>query len=157
VVAAIAPDFDFDYDFGPGPGGRESGPRVSGGRPSPVALYRPATAPRRSAAANRHHTTTRRRHSAAVYRRRRIVAAGALTIALVGVGWAVRAVVEGPATPLAPSRPIASKVWVVHPGDTLWGIALASGDKGDIRALVDELSAEVHGQPLLVGERITLP
>jgi hypothetical protein len=155
VVAAFAPDFEFD--MAPAPASREYELRVASGRPAAVELYRPTAPLPRRAIARPHHATTRRRHRASVYRRRRIVAAGVLTVAFVGVGWAARAVVEGSGTALAPTRPIASRVYVVHPGDTLWGIALASGDKGDIRRLVDELSAEVHDQPLQVGERITLP
>jgi hypothetical protein len=107
-----------------------------------------------------------RRLAPAVYRRRRVVAlvvlAGVVAGVLVGLGLVVRTVVDGPAIgPAAigtpPSRPAASRVWVVRPGDTLWSIALASGDKGDVRPLVDRLWAEVHGQPLLAGERIALP
>jgi hypothetical protein len=137
VVAAIASDFVFS--------------------PDP-----PAPAPRhlrlvRDGAVTTPGRTAARRPSAAVYRRRRILAAGVLTALLLGAWWAVRAVAESPSTGLAPSRPIATRVWVVHPGDTLWGIASASGYNGDIRPLVDKLSAEVHDQPLQVGERITLP
>lgn len=104
-----------------------------------------------------------RLHSPAVYRRRRLVALAGLTLVVGGLAalavlWAVaRAATDSSATGLAASRPAAARVWIVGPGDTLWAIALASGAKGDIRPLVDALSAEVHGQPLLVGERITLP
>ena len=98
-----------------------------------------------------------RRHAGAVYRRRRVVALG-LVAGVVVVPWlAVRVVNDSAAGGPLPSRATAAHVWVVHPGDTLWGIAVASGDRGDVRPLVDELSAEVHGQPLQVGERITLP
>lgn len=55
------------------------------------------------------------------------------------------------------SRLASARVWIVRPGDTLWGIALASGAKGDIRPYVDRLSSEVGGRPLQVGERIVLP
>jgi hypothetical protein len=138
VVAVIASDFVFSPDP----------PAVAAPRHLRLVPDGAVPAPRRTAA---------RRPSAAVYRRRRILAAGVLAALLLGAWWAVRAVAERPSTGLAPSRPIATRVWVVHPGDTLWGIASASGDKGDIRPLVDELSAEVHDQPLQVGERIALP
>jgi hypothetical protein len=98
-----------------------------------------------------------RRRSAAVYRRRRLVVFGVLAFVVMGLGVAVRAWMSAPAAALPPSRPVAARVWVVHPGDTLWSIALASGDRGDIRPLVDRLSAEVHNQPLQVGERLILP
>lgn len=54
-------------------------------------------------------------------------------------------------------QPAAARVWVVRPGDTLWGIARATGATGDLRPLVDRLSAEVGGQPLQPGEHIALP
>lgn len=95
------------------------------------------------------------RPSAAVYRRRRTVALG-LVGAAVLAGWVgVHDLVAGDR--LGPSQDIAAHVVVVAPGDTLWSIAASSGVKGDLRPLVDELSAEVHGQPLQVGERITVP
>jgi LysM repeat protein len=50
-----------------------------------------------------------------------------------------------------------SKIYIVQPGDTLWSIVAASGYRGDIRAVVDQLSAAQHGQPLQVGQRIVLP
>ena len=55
------------------------------------------------------------------------------------------------------STPSGHRVWVVRPGDTLWGIAEASHPRGDVRVLVDELSAEVHGDALQVGERVEIP
>lgn len=100
----------------------------------------------------------RRRQPAAVYRRRRVLALGGVgAVALaawVGVAGMTR---DLRGASLGPSEDIAAHVVVVAPGDTLWSIALASGDRGDIRPLVDELSAEVHGQPLYVGERIDVP
>ena len=50
-----------------------------------------------------------------------------------------------------------SRAWVVRPGDTLWSIAVAILPHGDVRPLVDRLSAEVGGRPLLVGQHVTLP
>jgi hypothetical protein len=46
---------------------------------------------------------------------------------------------------------------VVQPGDTLWVIARALRPTGDVRPLVERLQASRHGQPLRVGETITLP
>lgn len=57
----------------------------------------------------------------------------------------------------AATEPAVARIWVVHPGDTLWSIALASGAKGDIRPLVARLSAEVGGTTLQPGERILVP
>jgi hypothetical protein len=101
-----------------------------------------------------------RRHAPEVYRRRRVVALGALVLVFGGAGLLIRGWLSGPPDAAGPSlagRTVAAHVWVVRPGDTLWAIALASGDKGDIRPLVDELSAQVHGQPLQIGQRILLP
>jgi hypothetical protein len=118
-----------------------------------LTLYRPP--PQRSGGP----AEARRRCTPQVYRRRRAVALGALALVVVGAWALVRSVVAADAaTTVLPAIPAtAAPVWVVHPGDTLWSIALASGDRGDIRPLVDELSAEVHDQPLQVGERIALP
>jgi LysM repeat protein len=52
---------------------------------------------------------------------------------------------------------VAAHVWVVQPGDTLWGIAQRLEPGADVRPLVDVLSREVHGRPLQVGQRLTLP
>ena len=48
-------------------------------------------------------------------------------------------------------------VWIVQPGDTLWGIARRLDPNGDVRPLVDALSKQVHGRPLQVGEQLRLP
>jgi hypothetical protein len=93
----------------------------------------------------------------AVYRRRRTVAFGGVAGLVLGGWMGVQALVAGAQGALGATQPIAAHVVVVKPGDTLWSIALASGAKGDIRPLVDELSAEVHGEPLRVGERIVIP
>ncbi|HET9690417.1 MAG TPA: hypothetical protein VFP61_04655 [Acidimicrobiales bacterium] len=99
-----------------------------------------------------------RRPSAATYRRRRLAALGLAVLAGAGL-WLV---VHGLAGVLAGSagaapRPVAAHTWVVRPGDTAWGIALASGATGDIRPVVDAIEAQVGGGPLVVGERISLP
>jgi hypothetical protein len=56
-----------------------------------------------------------------------------------------------------PAQVIAAHAWVVQPGDTLWSIAHDLQPIGDVRNLVDELSAEVGGRPLQVGQRILIP
>ena len=48
-------------------------------------------------------------------------------------------------------------VWIVQPGDTLWGIARRLDPHGDVRPLVDALSRQVHGKPLQAGEQLRLP
>jgi hypothetical protein len=56
-----------------------------------------------------------------------------------------------------PSQVVAARAWMVEPGDTIWAIARQVQPRGDIRPLVDHLSAEVHGRPLQVGEELPLP
>jgi hypothetical protein len=51
----------------------------------------------------------------------------------------------------------AERVYVVQPGDTLWSIVVATGRGGDPRPEVDTLALELHGQPLLPGQRLELP
>ncbi|HVM66247.1 MAG TPA: LysM domain-containing protein [Acidimicrobiales bacterium] len=51
----------------------------------------------------------------------------------------------------------AAHVWVVEPGDTLWGIAERLEPGTDVRPLVDALSRQVHGRPLQAGERLVVP
>jgi hypothetical protein len=64
-----------------------------------------------------------------------------------------------PLTAPGPGRtaPAAAHVWVVQPGDTIWGIARHLDPDGDPRPLVDALAHEVHGRPLQVGQRLTVP
>jgi hypothetical protein len=45
---------------------------------------------------------------------------------------------------------------VVQPGDTYWTIARSLQPGGDVRALVDKLSAEHGGAPLQPGEQLAL-
>jgi hypothetical protein len=89
---------------------------------------------------------------------------GVALLVVLGGWFALRAALGGAgggplATTGSPSGPhlASSRVWVVGPGDTLWNIARAIGSRGDIRPVVDRLSAEVGGHPLQVGERIPLP
>jgi len=56
-----------------------------------------------------------------------------------------------------PTRVVSAPVVVVQPGDTLWAIARRVQPSGDIRPLVDRLSAQLHGGALQVGQRIVLP
>lgn len=109
----------------------------------------------------------RRARRRVVARRRRMVAAGATSlVAMLVVGMALAAGAgapgRGPLTatgsPVAASaRPAAARVWIVRPGDTLWGIVEASGVRGDPRPIVDRLSAQRGGRPLQAGEEIVVP
>jgi hypothetical protein len=98
------------------------------------------------------------------YRHRRTVAIGLVVAILLGLFMALQALlgrsVGGPLASVGSpgsAQPAVARIWVVHPGDTLWTIALASGARGDIRPLVDKMSAEVGGKPLQPGERILVP
>ncbi len=57
----------------------------------------------------------------------------------------------------AGAHPVQGQVWIVRPGDTVWGIVEAAGFKGDPRPVVDELSAQLGGRALQVGEAIAVP
>jgi hypothetical protein len=111
----------------------------------------PPAAPRRQ-----QPRTAPGRRAPAVYRRRRLAAFGVLAAAVLASVAGVEAAAGSP-TGLGSSEDVAVHVVVVRPGDTLWSIAAASRPRGDVRILVDELAAEVHGRALQVGERITVP
>ncbi len=51
---------------------------------------------------------------------------------------------------------VSPAVHIVQPGETLWSIARELQPSGDVRPLVDRLSASRHGRPLRVGERLEL-
>ncbi len=100
----------------------------------------------------------------ATVRRRRLVVLTSLVLAVAGGWFALQAALGwiggGPLTATGQPgglRSVATRVWVVRSGDTLWGIAAASGASGDLRPLVDRLSDEVGHRPLQPGERVTLP
>lgn len=80
----------------------------------------------------------------------------AFVIALqAALGWLGGGPLTTAGQPAGPSS--APHTYVVKPGDTLWSIALGAGTKGDIRPVVDQLSAEVGGRPLQIGQHITIP
>lgn len=107
----------------------------------------------------------RRRASTRVYRRRRLVVGVLVAVLLLAAGALLGRLGGGPltapetapaaATTHAPAPP--RLLHVVQPGDTLWVIARALQPTGDVRPLVDKLEASRHGQPLRVGEVISLP
>lgn len=124
-------------------------------RPRPVAPLRHA-APAlylTGAAGSRRRTCSRRRRALA-----------ALAAALLGAGIAAGGVLgegpltlPGPAPAAAPAAvPVARASYVVRPGDTLWHIARSLQPEGDVRPLVQRLSAARRGAPLQVGERVVL-
>lgn len=124
--------------------------------PESPGLYLVPPAPPRSRA--------RRRPSTRVYHRRRLVVGVLVAALLLTAGAVLGRLGGGPLTapetaPAAATAPASAPrlIHVVQPGDTLWVIARALQPTGDVRPLVDKLEATRHGQPLRVGEVITLP
>jgi len=70
----------------------------------------------------------------------------------VPTGGSVRSAVDGPSLSGANG-----KVYTVHPGDTLWSIAVAQDPEGNVLPLLDRLETETHDRPLQVGEQIVVP
>ena len=122
----------------------------------PSMRYRPGArsgSPRRTA----------RPTTAAVARRRcQVVGAFAASLAACAV-WAQAGVTARPGNgPLAvpgagPTQAVAAHLWVVQPGETVWGIAHQLQPKGDVRPLVDQLDRQLHGRPLQIGQQLQLP
>lgn len=81
---------------------------------------------------------------------------GFLTVALLIrlPGHGARTLPVGGGASWAPAR---AGFYVVRPGDTLWAIAERLDPRGDPRAIVEQLSAEVGRGPLRVGERVPIP
>ena len=118
--------------------------------PERVPLHLVPPAPRRA----------RRRATARIYHRRRVVLACLAAFLLLATGALLGRLGGGPLTTPEPAPTHASApkaIHVVQQGDTLWAIARALHPTGDVRPLVDKLEAQRHGQPLRVGEVVTLP
>jgi LysM repeat protein len=64
-------------------------------------------------------------------------------------------VVPGRATPAAAA--VATRTYIVQPGDTLWSIARHLHPDADPRPLVDQLTTQVPGGSLQAGQRLVLP
>jgi hypothetical protein len=104
------------------------------------------------------------RPSRITYMRRRMAAVGILVLltflAVIAAGAALARIGGGPLTTTGATsgrETVAAQAWVVKPGDTIWSIAEAIDPRGDVRPLVDRLSAETGNEPLYAGEVIQLP
>jgi hypothetical protein len=93
-----------------------------------------------------------RRPSGATYRRRRVAAAVLVLASLAMAGKAGAALGGFPLA--APERHPAEQQYVVQRGDSLWSIAERIQPEGDVRPVVDELSAARGGTQLVPGEVI---
>jgi LysM domain len=62
------------------------------------------------------------------------------------------------AGPSGAARPVAARIYVVRPGDTLWGIASRLDPAADPRAVVDRLAARNHVRDGVIapGERLVV-
>ena len=100
----------------------------------------------------------RRRSRSSIYWRRRLAVLVLLLMTVVAARAALGVLGGGPlAAPGAPAaRGGAPAVYVVQPGDTYWTIARRLQPTGDVRALVDQLSADHAGAPLQPGEQLVL-
>ncbi|MFN2569208.1 MAG: LysM peptidoglycan-binding domain-containing protein [Candidatus Dormibacteria bacterium] len=69
------------------------------------------------------------------------------------------ACVGGLATEVYGGSHAADRVVLVHPGDTVWGIAAAAYGDSDVRGRVDGILAanDIRGGTLVPGQRLTLP
>lgn len=75
------------------------------------------------------------------------------------VGFGGDAAANGPLQPASEHSSVVDtiEIYVVQPGDTLWGIATAVSIEGeDIRPLVDHLKEVAGGSALDVGQRIVI-
>ena len=104
------------------------------------------------------------RPTTAVVARRRCQVVGAFAVAFAACAvWAQAGVTVRPGNgPLAVpgagrTQAVAAHVWVVQPGETVWGIAHQLQPKGDAPPLVDQLDRQLHGRPLQIGQQLQLP
>lgn len=109
------------------------------------------------------------RPSPAVLRRRRLAALVLLVVLVAGAYWGARAVADalvrppgsgtlsGPGSTAAGSTPVAGRLHVVQPGDTLWSLASGLEPGADPRRLVAELASINGGSAIEVGQRLVLP
>ncbi len=107
------------------------------------------------------------RPSPAVYRRRRVVAL-VLAVAFVVVAMAGLQALLRPLAGAGGGRPLSAtegsapvtaghESVLVQPGDTLWTIARELRPTGDLRPVVDDLTALNGGASLEAGQVIVLP
>ena len=119
------------------------------GRPRAVAPY--AAAP---------YLVAVRRPTAATFWRRRLAALIFLAVSTIAAVQVLSWFGDVPlnvAEPASAPQPVSAATYVVQPGDTLWSIARSIQPTGEVRPLVDRLSAQVGGRALQTGDRIVVP
>jgi hypothetical protein len=94
------------------------------------------------------------RVSAATFWRRRLAVALGVVCVVLAAGKAGAALGSSPLA--APERPPSVVHHLVEPGDTPWAIAHEIAPDRDPRPIVDEILSGRNGQPLQVGEQLTL-
>ena len=101
---------------------------------------------------------TRKRGASPAVLRRRLAAISLLAALVLGLALPVSALGGKPiSTGTAPAPLVSHTYYTVHPGDTLWSIAVRLNPNGDPRPLVTQLATETGSDTVLVGERIWLP
>jgi hypothetical protein len=121
-------------------------------RPSADRPRRPLATPPRGRRVAGRRSARRRAH------RRVVGGASLLVVVVMGVAALSAASGDGPPTDASDRpAPVASVAYVVRAGDTLWSIAREIQPQGDVRPLVDVLSAQRGGAPLLPGDVVAWP
>jgi hypothetical protein len=83
-----------------------------------------------------------------------LVTVAALRLALAGPGGG--ALTTSGSSGSATASPVAGRVYVVQPGDSLWSIVIARGHRGDPRSEVDRLARQLNGRPIQPGQRLVI-
>jgi hypothetical protein len=140
-----------------------SGPSTDRERTRSVLVYeQPHPRATKSASPARRTRPKTRVHLASPRGLRRLLP-GVATLAVLGslwfgIGALATAAHSSEVVRLPGAVPVAGGyAYTVEPGDTLWTIASRARPGADPRPLVDQLQAELHGRPLLPGERLILP
>jgi len=102
------------------------------------------------------HPSTRQRSTVRLTRRGRVVVVVLALMAVLAVGLVVAA---GSVATDKAGTPEPTAVVMVGPGDTLWDIASAAADDGDIDSMMDRISKlnALDSGMLISGQRLLIP